>query len=467
MLQRSTNSVIFAFVLDVGVTLVAVALSFGLRANLPFGRPLLSEWDWNVLYWLAGLLYPLVFFVFALYDSEHIFRATEEYQSLFAACLLGGLALAGLVYFSNRDISRLSLVYFFALQFALLASWRSLFHWVDQMRRSNGKDERRVLLVGAEEPARYVVEQLCKPTWADVRLVGYLTDGGPISFASGTLTCLGNLSEVEPVIEEYRISDVLLTLPAESYAKIQQLVAELVDKPCNVWIVPDYFSLLRYGSSVYDLGGLPLISIKLPALSGHRRLIKRGFDLLFGGLLLLAFLPIMGIIALAIRMTSSGPAIFKQQRVGENGSVFWMYKFRSMVADADQRFDEVLHRDERGNQIFKSADDHRVTRLGHFLRRTSLDELPQLFNAMKGEMSLVGPRPELPRVVEEYHPWQHKRFAFPPGITGWWQVSGRSDKPMQLHTEDDLYYVQNYSLWLDVKILTKTFWVVLRGIGAY
>lgn len=467
MLRRSTNSVIFAFILDLGVTLVAVALSFGLRANLPLGRPLLSEWDWNILYWEAGLLYPFVFFVFALYDPEHVFRAAEEYQSLFEACFLGGLALAGLVYFSNRDISRLSLLYFFALQFALLVCWRRLFDAVVRRRRRDGKSERRVLLVGSEEPVRYVVEQLGKPSWAGIRLVGYLTDGDPIPFANGALACLGALAQMEKVIEQFQVSEVLLALPAESYAKMQQLVVRLVDKPCNVWIVPDYFSLLLYGSKVHDLGGMPMISIKVPALSGHQRLIKRGFDLLFGSLLLVTFLPIMGIIALAIRLTSPGPVIFKQQRVGENGCVFWMYKFRSMVADADQRFDEILHRDERGNLIFKSADDHRVTRLGHFLRRMSLDELPQLFNALKGEMSLVGPRPELPRVVEQYHIWQHKRFAFPPGITGWWQVNGRSDKPMQLHTEDDLYYVQNYSLWLDLKILLKTFWVVFRGIGAY
>jgi lipopolysaccharide/colanic/teichoic acid biosynthesis glycosyltransferase len=144
-----------------------------------------------------------------------------------------------------------------------------------------------------------------------------------------------------------------------------------------------------------------------------------------------------------------------------------MYKFRTMVIDAEDRFVDIIKHDEQGNLIHKLPDDPRVTRVGKFLRRTSLDELPNIFNVLKGEMSLIGPRPELPTLVKNYEPWQHKRFAVPQGITGWWQVNGRSDKPMHLHTEDDLYYVQNYTLLLDFQILFKTAWVVLRGTGAY
>jgi len=144
-----------------------------------------------------------------------------------------------------------------------------------------------------------------------------------------------------------------------------------------------------------------------------------------------------------------------------------MYKFRSMVDGADRRQHEVLTTTKDGKIIHKQPDDPRVTKVGRWLRRTSLDELPQLFNVLKGDMSLVGPRPEMPWLVEKYEPWQWQRFAVPQGITGWWQINGRSDRPMHLHTEDDLYYIQNYSLLLDVKILLKTIGVVLRGKGAY
>jgi lipopolysaccharide/colanic/teichoic acid biosynthesis glycosyltransferase len=154
-------------------------------------------------------------------------------------------------------------------------------------------------------------------------------------------------------------------------------------------------------------------------------------------------------------------------RVGENGRLFAMYKFRSMVDGAERMQETVNEENGNGDLIHKKPDDPRVTRVGRFLRRTSLDELPQLFNVLKGEMSLVGPRPELPWLLEQYEPWQHKRFAVPQGMTGWWQVNGRSDKPMHLHTDDDIYYVQNYSLWIDIYILLKTPWVVIRGKGAY
>jgi lipopolysaccharide/colanic/teichoic acid biosynthesis glycosyltransferase len=144
-----------------------------------------------------------------------------------------------------------------------------------------------------------------------------------------------------------------------------------------------------------------------------------------------------------------------------------MYKFRSMVVNAEKLQDQVTYISADGILIYKKADDPRVTRIGRFLRHTSLDELPQLFNVLKGDMSLVGPRPELPWLVGLYEPWQHKRFAVPQGMTGWWQINGRADKPLHLHTEDDIYYVQNYSLWMDIYILLKTPWVVVRGKGAY
>jgi lipopolysaccharide/colanic/teichoic acid biosynthesis glycosyltransferase len=144
-----------------------------------------------------------------------------------------------------------------------------------------------------------------------------------------------------------------------------------------------------------------------------------------------------------------------------------MLKFRTMVRNAEQLQSQVEKRDAEGNLIHKSKDDPRVTKIGKFLRRFSLDELPQLINIVRGDMSLVGPRPEMPYLVEKYQPWQRKRFAVPPGLTGWWQINGRSDKPMHLHTEDDLYYIQNYSIWLDIQILMRTVWVVLVGRGAY
>jgi exopolysaccharide biosynthesis polyprenyl glycosylphosphotransferase len=297
--------------------------------------------------------------------------------------------------------------------------------------------------------------------------VGYLTDGPAIPAANGSFPCLGGLAQAEAIIASQSVDDVLLTLPAESYAQVEDLVGRLVETPCNIWVVPDFFSVLLYGSRVCDLGGLPMISIKAPTLSGYQRLLKRAFDLIAGGLLLAIALPVMALVALAIRLDSPGPAIFRQKRVGENGRLFWTLKFRSMTEDAEARAEDVWRRNETGNLVHKHPDDARITRVGRIIRRLSLDELPQLINVLRGEMSLVGPRPELPALVEQYQPWQRKRLAVPPGITGWWQVSGRSEHPMHLHTEYDLYYVQNFSLLLDIKILLKTVGAVLGGRGAF
>ncbi len=194
---------------------------------------------------------------------------------------------------------------------------------------------------------------------------------------------------------------------------------------------------------------------------------KRVFDLLLGSFALLLALPLMMLAALMIYLEDGSPVIFRQKRVGRDGRLFEIYKFRTMVKNAERLQLQVEQRDRDGNVIYKIRNDPRVTRVGRVLRRFSLDELPQLFNVLAGTMSLVGPRPELPALVANYESWQHKRFTVPPGMTGWWQIHGRSDRPMHLHTEDDLYYIQNYSIWLDLQIILRTLWIVIIGKGAY
>jgi exopolysaccharide biosynthesis polyprenyl glycosylphosphotransferase len=191
-----------------------------------------------------------------------------------------------------------------------------------------------------------------------------------------------------------------------------------------------------------------------------QRVIKRAIDVTASLCALCIVLPVLLCIAIAIRLESPGPVLFRQRRVGEGGRLFEIYKFRSMVAQADEQAAAALN-------ALKRPGDSRVTRVGAFLRRTSLDELPQLFNILSGDMSLVGPRPEVPWRVERYESWQRARFLVPQGLTGWWQVTGRAEKPCHLSTEDDLFYVENYSLWLDLKIIMMTIPVVLTGRGAF
>lgn len=202
-------------------------------------------------------------------------------------------------------------------------------------------------------------------------------------------------------------------------------------------------------------------------LNHRQRLEKRVLDLVLAGMLLVMLMPFLALVALSILLDAGRPVLLRQKRVGENGRLFGMLKFRTMVRNAGELRGLVEIPDADGQLRHKSKSDPRITRGGRLLRRFSIDELPQLVNVLRGEMSLVGPRPELPLLVEGYQPWQHQRLQVPQGVTGWWQINGRSERVMHLHTEDDLYYIDHYSIWLDLRILLQTPGAVLRGPGAY
>lgn len=194
---------------------------------------------------------------------------------------------------------------------------------------------------------------------------------------------------------------------------------------------------------------------------------KRAFDVFVSAVVLALIFPVLVMVAVAIKLDSRGPVFFKQLRVGKDGKLFKMYKFRSMVVGAEALQEAVNKTDDHGNIVHKTRNDPRITRMGRFIRKTSLDELPQFINVLLGDMSLVGPRPELPWLVDQYEPWQHQRFEVPQGITGWWQINGRSDKPCHLNTDQDIYYIEHYSFWLDIKILLMTVPALLKGKGAF
>jgi exopolysaccharide biosynthesis polyprenyl glycosylphosphotransferase len=467
MLKRfSTNFALFSLMLDLSLTAAALSLAEHLRGTLPWGKIFATDSyvPW-ILYCIVVVIWLVVFIVFSIYDPRRTYKAIDEFQGVLVANSFALLIFAGTLYLTFREVSRLLFVYFSVLNTAFLIAWRVVARITFRLSNGHSLPEQRVLIAGAGELGHRIAATIREYSWTGLTLVGYLDDD-PRKRDNG-LPLLGTLDDAGQTIQEHQVAELIVALPQHAHERLNQLIAELQKVPVNIRVVPDYFSLALFRATVDDFGGLPLINLREPVLNPYQRLIKRAIDLALGSFALVSLLPMMGIIALAIKLDSPGPAIFRQQRVGENGRQFGMYKFRSMVCDAEACLDQIVERTDDGRIIHKKQDDPRVTRVGRFLRKSSLDELPQLWNVLKGEMSLVGPRPELPWLVEEYEPWQCKRFAVPQGMTGWWQVNGRSDKLMHEHTEEDLYYIQNYSLLLDIQILWRTIGAVLKRSGAF
>lgn len=463
----SVNFAVFSILLDLALILGALITASQLRSALsvlPFVKEIPKIPLPGVLYILFPLVWVGILLAFSVYDGRKNLRVVDELSSLTMASLLAVMSLAGILYFSYRDVSRFLFLSATGSAYFVLVGWRLVARMIF---RRNGlhRTIRRVLILGDNAVGRQLEEQIRAHPFLGLEIVGFLDDNWQKQADHADV--LGSLDAVRIWVQKKAVDDVVVALPLAAHQRLTEVVSELHDLPVRVWIIPDYFSLTLYRARVEDFAGIPMLDLRAPALSEFQRLVKRLFDLTISTLILPLVLPLMGIIALAIKLDSPGPVLYRARRVGENGKLFWMLKFRTMVQDADKRLHEVMQTDEQGNLIYKRPDDPRVTRVGRFLRRTSLDELPQLFNVLRGEMSLVGPRPEIPELVERYALWQRKRFAVPQGITGWWQINGRADKPMHLHTEDDLYYVQNYSIWLDLLILWRTFWAVLRRKGAF
>ena len=463
----SVHFVILSIILDSGLTLLALVAAVHLRpflAPLPLLRPLPDMHFPLVLYLLVPLLWIAIFLIASVYDPKRTYKVVDEFQNVIISIGIAVLCFAGLLYFTFREISRGLFITFVLVDLCLLLGWRVVARIAFRLGKIPSS-QRPVLIVGAGKLGQRAAQIIQEYVWSNLQLIGYIDDAhhGPIA---GT-PIIGSFDETRRIVEKKSIEEVIIALPHRDHKKINKIVTNLQKLPIQVRIVPDYLHLALYRVTIEDFGGLPLINLRATAFSYYQHLTKRAFDLIVGTIVTLFALPLMAIAAVAIKLDSPGSIIFKQQRVGENGRVFSMYKFRSMVADAEKQHKHMIHYDKEGQVVHKVPNDPRVTRVGNFIRRTSIDELPQLFNVLKGNMSLVGPRPELPLLVDKYEPWQRKRFAVPQGITGWWQINGRSDQPMHLNTDLDLFYIRNYSIMLDLYILWRTIAAVFKGKGAF
>ncbi|MDP6348973.1 MAG: sugar transferase [Chloroflexota bacterium] len=463
MVSRTRRLSALLYLADIAIALASLYISDLLRHELPFGfgdSVNLGWVDWQQ-YVAVALIWAFILQFFRVYEPRRIFTAVEEIRVLLPAVTIAFVALlAYLFIFKIEFLSRLLIAYFYGVNLILLVNLR----WILRLfLRSTIGFRRRLVIMGAGPVGEQVAGLLQQRPWTGYDIVGFLDDDPAKQGVTVTdLPVLGTCDHLGEMIGCENVAEVIVALPAHAHERIREVVTHAGDYAVSIRVVPDIFSMISVRARAEDLWGIPLIGIREPVITGFDSFVKRTFDIVVGSISLIVSAPLMLAVTFAILIDDGWPVFFSQRRVGENGRLFWIYKLRTMDKGHSRR-GVLSHRP--GPDVRQG--DPRVTRVGRFLRRTSLDELPNLWNVLRGEMSLVGPRPELPWVVEEYEPWQRQRLSVQPGMTGWWQIQGRGEAPLRDNVELDLYYIQNYSPVLDLMILWRTIWVVLSGRGAY
>ena len=461
------------FLADLGLVNLGFILAFYLRYELRLWPESAEFVDAPLsAYYLAQAVLAVVALgVFArrgLYRLRRSQQWLDEVGIIVAGTTLAISILVMVFYIFRPGItSRAMLFYAWVGIIALLSGFRLVVRWVVAQRRKQGIGLARVLVIGAGHVGKMVMQQIASRPGLGYQLVGFCDDvAWAQSTPFGRFTCLGSVASLGGVIDSHRIDEVVIALPSAEHEKILEIVSLCRQRGVEFRLVPDTFDLTLGTLEVDDLAGIPLIGLRETALRGLNVALKRAIDVTLSGVALIAAAPILALVALAVRLESPGPVFYPQFRVGKNGA-FKIYKVRSMYRDAETRLADLQARNEAGGVIFKMKDDPRRTRVGRIIRKLSLDELPQVWNVFKGDMSIVGPRPPLPQEVEQYDEWHKRRLEVTPGLTGLWQVSGRSDLPFDEMVMLDLYYIENWSLGLDLKIILQTIPAVVSMRGAY
>lgn len=391
----------------------------------------------------------------------------EEMYALLTATFTGIVILVFVFFFFRPQYySRLIYLYAGILIVILLTLERVTLRIILSLLRGRGIGVDRALIVGCGDTGRAILRSVVAQPGLGYRVEGFVDDDSART-SLGPFPFLGTTDALPGILQEHRIDEVIVTLPWHARDKIIRILDVCELAGTRVKIVPDLFQLSLSRVAVDAVGGIPLIAVKEVAITGGALAIKRAMDLIVTSLLLIVLLPLMTVIALVIILTSPGPAIFRQRRVGRSGTLFTAYKFRTMRLGAEEEVTRFIHLNEATGPLFKIRNDPRLTPIGKVLRRLSFDELPQLWNVLRGEMSLVGPRPPIPSEVDQYEDWHKKRLEVPPGVTGLWQVSGRSELTFEEMVMLDIYYIENWSPWLDMWILLKTIPTVMSARGAY
>lgn len=454
MLKRHNRFFLSLLVLhDVVAVVVAFAVSFAIRFSFPAWFPFddkASEAATQQFFLICVVSWPLCAQLSGLYRSRRTASFGDEWWRVFRSSVASLLVVVSFAYFVyGQRYSRGVILLFGALSFVFVGVGRYVFRRMLRVVRSRGFNLRYVLVVGGGALGEKVVRTIHEHIELGLRVIGVISDQHERMELLEGAPVLGKISEVQRVLREYPSDQVIIALPIDQLGGLKALMDQLSLETVDVRIVPDLYQFATLGRGVEEFGGLPMIALQDSPLYGWNSVAKRLFDLVVSITVLVMFSPLYLLLAILVKATSKGPVFYKQERMGLDGRTFHMLKFRSMRVDA-----------ESSGARMATADDPRRTAMGVFLRRSSLDELPQFWNVLVGDMSVVGPRPERPAFIEDFKqhiPKYHLRHKMKAGITGWAQVNGlRGKTSIPTRIEYDLYYIEHWSFMLDVKIVLRT-----------
>jgi exopolysaccharide biosynthesis polyprenyl glycosylphosphotransferase len=430
----------------------------------------------NLVLFMGFLLaWHVLFSVFGLYASKRMSRRWEEARDIAAATTLGTCMIAAsALLFRIWVVNRVFLLLFWVLTTSLVIVSRTVIRASLAYARRHGRNTRNLLVIGTNARAVTLVEKIQSKPELGYRILGFADEewAGSEEFRKQGHSLVADLEELPTYVRRNVVDEVVLALPIRSYHTVASVIASACEQQgIIVRFMPNIFDLKEAKHRTDELGhDEGLVSHDSTIADAWGLAIKRAIDIVVSTTAIVLLSPVIVLTALLVKLSSPGPIFFVQKRLGRNKRMFEIYKFRTMVVDAEKRLKDLEHKNEADGAVFKIKNDPRVTPLGRFLRKTSIDELPQLFNVLKGDMSLVGPRPLQVRDYELFETfcqdWQRRRFSVRPGITCLWQIKGRSSIPFEKWMELDLQYIRNWSLWLDLEILAKTVPAVLKGSGA-
>src|ERR1700737_1591376 len=466
------------YLTDLGLTSLAFFTAFFIRdVILPYVAPqrfptgLFPIQEYLKIYPIVLVIWSVLLFSYHSYHSHRTVMLTEEVTTTLRVVIVGNVLLATLAFLLPlRQLSRTWFILFVTLSALFLAMEKIAIRIGARYVRAKGLNYRTVLIVGTGRRAIDVARVIENHNYWGYKILGFVSDGHRLSNGWARFRVYGTVPDLRTLLESGQfpeiVDEIVFAVTRKKLDEMKQLFILCEELGIRARVAMNFFQNRVARIEIEELEGIPFLTFTTTPSNETQLAFKRLLDVGVSVLLLTLATPIIVLAAIAIKLTSPGSVLFKQERIGLNGRIFTLYKFRTMIENASQRREEVNHLNQMTGPVFKAAADPRVTTVGRILRKFSLDELPQLWNVLRGDMSLVGPRPPIPEEVRSYHRWHRRRLSMKPGLTCLWQISGRNNVDFDRWMKLDLQYIDNWSPSLDLKILLRTIPAVLSGRGA-